>query len=94
MTAEIVDVPGAMAVTRPWVPTALLIVATPVLDDAHVTVAVRSAVEPSVNVPVAVNCCFVPLAITGLTGVAAMLTSAALGCQRPRACGDRDYSLR
>ena len=32
---------------------------------------------PSVNVPVAVNCCFVPSAIDGLGGVTAMDASAA-----------------
>jgi len=53
-----------------------LIVATPVLLDAHVTPDESVAVEPSVYVPVAVNCFVSPLATLGLAGVTAMLTSA------------------
>jgi len=71
--AEIVVVPAATAVARPPV----AIVAVVVLDDAQVAVVVRSCVEPSVSVPVAVNCCVSPLATLGLAGVTAMETSAA-----------------
>ena len=43
----------------------------------QVTDAVRSCVLPSVNVPVAANCCDVPRAIEGLWGVTAIETSPA-----------------
>ena len=49
-------VPVATPVARPWLPLVLLIVATPVIDDAHVTDVVRFWVLPSLKVPVAVNC--------------------------------------
>lgn len=70
--AVIVVEPGATAAADP-----LLTVATPVLDELQVTDAVRSCVVLSVNVPVAVHCCAVPLAIEGLVGVTAMDTSVA-----------------
>jgi hypothetical protein len=73
--AEIVVVPAATVVARP--PAAMSAVA--VLDEAHVAEAVRFCVEPSVYVPVAVNCCVSPLATLGVAGVTAMETSAA-GC--------------
>ena len=38
------------------------------VEELQLTVAVRSTVEPSLNVPVAVNCCAPPTAITALTG--------------------------
>ena len=44
------------AVARPQSGDALLIVATVVLDDFQVTCDVMILVEPSLNVPVAVNC--------------------------------------
>jgi hypothetical protein len=46
--AVIVVVPGAMLLARPLVPVALLIVATAVLEDDHVTCVVRSCVVVSV----------------------------------------------
>ena len=46
-------------VANPFVPAALLIVATAVLDETHVTDVVKSCRVPSVNIPVAVNCCVV-----------------------------------
>ena len=46
-------------------------------DELQVTELVRLLVLPSVYVPVAVNCCVVPSAIDGLTGVTAIETSAA-----------------
>src|SRR5207253_2111344 len=75
--ALIVVVPMLAPVARPLLPAALLTVATFALDEAHVTVAVRSCVEPSVYVPVAVNCCVVPAAMDGLVGVTARETSVA-----------------
>ena len=55
----------------------LLIVAVVGVSDVHVAVLLRSCVLPSVNVPVATNCCAVPNAIEGLAGVTANDTSAA-----------------
>jgi hypothetical protein len=71
--AEIVVAPGATVVARPPAP----MVAAAVLDDAQAAVDVRFWVEPSVYVPVAVNCCVSPLATLELAGVTAMETSAA-----------------
>src|SRR5204862_65403 len=45
--------------------------------EAQVAVAVRFCVVASSKVPVAVNCCFVPLAIDGVAGVTAIETSLA-----------------
>ena len=60
------------------VPSALeLTVATAVFAEPQVAEAVRSCLLPSVNVPVAVNCCVVPRAIDGLEGFTAIETSAA-----------------
>jgi len=75
--AVIVVVPAATGVANPSEPAALLIVATPVVDELQVTVVVRFCVVPSENVPVAVNCLVVPLATLGLVGVTAMETSVA-----------------
>ena len=44
--ASIVVVPAPVAVTKPCEPEALLIVATPVDDEVHVTVLVRFTVLP------------------------------------------------
>src|SRR5690349_4978826 len=66
--ALMVDVPVATAVARP----AVVMVATVVVADAQVTEPVRSWVELSVKVPVAVNCCLSPLATLGLAGVTAI----------------------
>jgi hypothetical protein len=46
-------------------------------DDCHDTCVVRSCVELSENVPVAVNCCLVPAAIEALVGDTLIETSAA-----------------
>jgi hypothetical protein len=71
LLAEIEEVPIPTPVAKP-VP---FIVATEVAAEAHVAVLLRSCVELSLNVPVAVNCCVVPLAIDGFAGVTAMETS-------------------
>ncbi len=55
-TAVLVVVPCAIAVASPFEPVALLIDATPVVDEFQVTAAVRSCIVLSENVPVAVNC--------------------------------------
>lgn len=60
------------AVANPFVPAVLLIVATDVLDENHVTDSVKSCRLASVNVPVAVNCCDAGLEareMVGETGV-------------------------
>ncbi len=53
-----------------------MIVATPVLEEFHVTVLVRFCVLLSVYVPVAVNCWVLPLGTDGLAGVTAIETNA------------------
>jgi len=73
LVALIVDVPAFTAVARP----AALIVATVVVPDAHVAVLVRSCVELSLNVPVAVNCCVFPTGMDGFAGVTAIDESTA-----------------
>src|SRR2546425_12096859 len=67
--AVIMVVPAATDVARPFDPLALLIVATPGLDELQVTWVVKSCVVLSLKVPVAVNCCFVPFAIVRLSVV-------------------------
>src|SRR5947209_6568348 len=52
----IVDVPVVRPLARPCMPPALETVATAGADDAQVTRPLRSFVELSVYVPVAVNC--------------------------------------
>ena len=51
----IVVVPIPMALAKPWLPAALLIVATAVFEELQVAEVVRFRVVPSVNVAVAVN---------------------------------------
>jgi hypothetical protein len=68
LVALIVEVPAFTAVARP----AALIVATAVVPDAHVAVLVRSCVELSLNVPIAVNCCVLPSKMEGFAGVTAI----------------------
>jgi hypothetical protein len=71
--AVIVEVPTPAPVARP----AALIVAVVVVPDDQLTFDVRLCVEPSLNVPVAVNCCVAPLAIDGFAGVTAIDCSVA-----------------
>src|SRR5271163_1345066 len=66
--AVIVEVPTPAPLARP----AALIVAVEVVPELHVTVPVKFWVEPSLNVPVAVNCCVAPLVIEGFAGVTAI----------------------
>src|SRR5712664_2508015 len=72
LVAEIVEVPAPTAVASP----VLLIVATVPVPDAH-TALLSTCVELSLNVPVAVNCCVIPLVIEGFAGVTAIDTSVA-----------------
>src|ERR1700733_7231650 len=71
--AVIVEVPTPAPVARP----AALIVAVVVVPDDQLTFDVRLCVEPSLNVPVAVNCCVAPLPIDGFAGVTAIDCSVA-----------------
>jgi hypothetical protein len=66
--AVIVVVPRFRAVAKPLA----VIDATPVFEELHVAVPVMSCVDPSENVPIAVNCCKVPREIDGLAGVTAI----------------------
>jgi hypothetical protein len=71
--AVMVEVPTAAPLAKP----AALIVAVAVVPDDQVTVEVKFCVEPSLNVPVAVNCCVAPLVIEGFAGVTAIDCSVA-----------------
>src|SRR5271163_4536148 len=66
--AVIVEVPTPAPLARP----AALIVAVAVVPDDQVTLDVRFCVEPSLNIPMAVNCCVAPLVIEGFAGVTAI----------------------
>jgi hypothetical protein len=66
--AVIVVVPGATAVARP----VLLIVATDVTKELQLTWGVRSRLEPSEYLPVAVNCSVTPAGTLGWAGVTTM----------------------
>lgn len=88
--AVIVVVPTANELARPALPTALLIVAFAVSEELHATSAVKSCVVVSENVPVAMNCCFVPRAMDEFAGaisidsnVAAVMVSTVLEEIRP-----------
>ena len=63
IVAEMLELPVATLVASPWLPAALLIVATKTSDEAHCTELVMPCVLPSVKVPVAANCCVVPTEI-------------------------------
>ena len=54
--AEIAVVPAATPMARPRLFAALPIVAKPGFDESHVAAFVRFCVEPSLKVPIAVNC--------------------------------------
>jgi len=62
----------ALAATPVW-----LMTATVGVDEVHFTTEEMSWVVPSLNVPVAVNCCEEPSAMVGLAGVTAMLYTVA-----------------
>jgi hypothetical protein len=71
--ALIVEAPTPVPVARP----PAMIVAAAVFDELQVAVLVRFWVEPSLNVPVAVNCCAAPFTIEGFAGVTAIDCSVA-----------------
>src|SRR5436190_1956032 len=76
--AVIMVVPAATDVARPFDPLALLIVATPGLDELQVTWVVRSCIVLSLKVPVAVNCRVSPSGRLGLAGVTAIVDRVAV----------------
>jgi hypothetical protein len=59
------------AVTNPFA----AILATDVLEDIHVAVAVRSSIDPLLYVPVAVSCVSVPTGTESFAGVTAIESS-------------------
>ncbi len=69
--AVMVAAPTSMAVASPFKPSVSLTVATAAFDVVQVANEVTSCVlvQPLDNVPMAVNCCFVPLGILVLVGV-------------------------
>ena len=67
--AVIVVVPADADVALPIKPEAMLTVATSATEELQVTMVVMSCVVLSEYVPVAVNCCVVPLAMVGFVGV-------------------------
>ena len=75
--AEMDVVPAATELANPMEPAVLLMAATEVFEELQATVAVRSCVVLSENVPVAMNCWFVPLTMPGLVGEIAKDTSVA-----------------
>ena len=82
IVAVICVVPAATPVASP--PDAVM-VAVAVVPDAHATVAVMSAVELSLYVPVAVNCCVAPtFKFAGVAGVTAIEVRVfVVGCGEP-----------
>lgn len=76
--AVMVVEPVASDCPRPAVAEDMLIVATLGFDDVHCTEAVRSWVELSLYVPVAVNCCVVPSGTEAVEGEIAIETRMAL----------------
>jgi len=76
----VIGPPTAKAERTPLVPAALLILATGVFSGtgAQVTDAVRSCIDLSVYIPVALNCCVVPFVIVRVTGVTTSDESVAL----------------
>lgn len=71
----IIDVePAVLTLATPRVPDTLLMVAIELFDELHVTNVVKSCVEPSANVPTAVNFWDEPATTLGLAGVITMDT--------------------
>jgi len=73
--APIVVVPALLQVASAATLGALAIVATLADDELQCAFSVTSCVLPSLKVPVAVNCCVVPVAAVGAAGVIASDTS-------------------
>lgn len=72
--APIVAVPAALQFARPATLGALAMVATGADDELQWLFSVMSCVLPSLNVPVATNCCVLPAAAVGAAGVNASET--------------------
>ncbi len=72
--AVIVVCPTATGVISPLEPTALLAVATDVVEELHVTRDVRSCTEPSPKFPLAENCWDSPMGMLGSVGVTSIET--------------------
>ena len=77
IAAEIWSCPVARAEARPFESVAFETVATVAVADAQVTLSETSCVVASSKKPVAMNCCWVPLAIDGTAGVTAIETRVA-----------------
>lgn len=75
--AAIVLVPAATAVATPWLPLALLTLATVGALELHTTLCVTVCMVPSVKLPVAANGCVIPDGIEGMAGVNAKETNCA-----------------
>jgi hypothetical protein len=75
--AVIVAFPTALPVTRPWLPGALLTVASVGAEETQLTNAVRFWVVPSEKSPVAMSCSLVPSPIEELGGVIVIAVSTA-----------------
>src|SRR5262249_14598719 len=75
LVAVIVELPAATPVATPFDPAAFEMVAFAAVPEAQVTVPVRSCVDWSLNVPVAVSWIFVVRLIVGFVGVTAIETS-------------------
>jgi hypothetical protein len=71
--------PTPTAVASPCEPLAPLMVAMAVLEELQVTDAVRTCVDLSLYVPVAVNCCVAPVLTVAVAGVTAIDTKAGAG---------------
>ena len=72
LTVPSVAVMVVPPVAAPFATPLLLIAATAVVLELHVTELLTSWLVPSLNVPVAVYCCVVPFAIDTFAGVTAM----------------------
>jgi hypothetical protein len=70
--AVIVEEPAATAVAAPFDPAELPTEMIPAFDELHVTVVVRSWMEPLEKNPVALNCTVDPVAILVSDGVTVM----------------------
>jgi len=74
---EITVDPAAIEVASPFEPAALLIAATSELEELQVANKVKSCVEPSENMPVAINCCVDPVVREEARGVMAIVINVA-----------------
>jgi hypothetical protein len=75
--AEMLELPLAALVAKPWLPAALLMVATEPSDESQWTEPVMPCALPSLKVPVAANCSVVPRGMVWIAGVMAMETNVA-----------------